>query len=100
MDLLTPASAVLFLARLATALTGSCYYPNGTAIEGKFICDPDAEFSACCAVGDMCLTNGLCRPFTAVGNDNEYWREFCTGESTPGTQISLSYAERCSRLSS
>lgn len=52
------------------------YIPcNLTAVENN-------EHSLCCAVGDLCLTNGLCRN---QGDDdtgkNYYWRVGCTDES-------------------
>ena len=71
---------LLFLFGLANAAS-QCYHPNGnpsTEVDTWQVCDPDAEHSACCAVGDECLTNGLCRNAASPANKNDYWRDLCT----------------------
>lgn len=62
------------LTGLTTPWNDYIYVPcNLTAIE-------NGQHSACCADGDTCLTNGLCKynPSTPVRNFNTYWRIGCT----------------------
>ncbi len=45
---------------LATASSGTCYFPAGNIAEGNVPCNPDADVSVCCAGQSKCLANGLC----------------------------------------
>lgn len=73
--------SLLLLASLAAHINAeTCYLPDGSAIGGVRVCDPSAPASACCAPGDECTTNGLCK----AGNDgdnNWLWRGGCTDKS-------------------
>ncbi|PSN73423.1 hypothetical protein BS50DRAFT_672308 [Corynespora cassiicola Philippines] len=61
----------------------SCYYANGKEV-GYVPCNHTAvalgQHSSCCAEGDGCLANGLCK--TKYNGDwaqgNYYWRQACT----------------------
>ncbi|POR35720.1 N-acetyltransferase eso1 [Tolypocladium paradoxum] len=55
--------ALLFVSPLRAAK--KCYFVDGTEAESSQMpCNPDAEFSACCAMAkdrpDICLSSGLC----------------------------------------
>jgi hypothetical protein len=73
---------------LATAPNGTCYSSTGLAspfndytyIPCNLTAIANGQHSACCASGDTCLTNGLCKynPPTPVHNFNTYWRIGCT----------------------
>lgn len=56
------ASLLLLLAVGVLALDNVplCYYPNGLSPSSNFACNLDANVSACCAIGDICLDNGFC----------------------------------------
>lgn len=58
------ASSFLTTALLAFATvvaSQQCYGIDGSALDKTFTpCNPNAEHSACCASGDVCLSNGLC----------------------------------------
>jgi len=69
---------LLFIAKPINTL--SCYHPDGTRVDPSkkmIACNSTAEFTHCCADGDQCLTNGLCKA-AADGRINSYWRESCT----------------------
>ncbi|KAF1961487.1 hypothetical protein CC80DRAFT_578074 [Byssothecium circinans] len=67
--------------------SATCYNPDGSAMRNKnareiyIPCNTTAisngHHSACCATGDLCLTNGLCANDGADGGNN-YWRDGCT----------------------
>ncbi|KAF2438168.1 hypothetical protein P171DRAFT_491456 [Karstenula rhodostoma CBS 690.94] len=71
-----------------TAPNGTCYSITGLAspfndytyIPCNLTAIENGQHSACCASGDTCLTNGLCKynPPTPVRNFNTYWRIGCT----------------------
>lgn len=73
---------------------GKCYYPNGE-ISLDVPCDPDAEYTACCARGGLsCLANRLClMPSGEFGRGSctdPTWQspecpKFCTRESLSHT---------------
>ncbi|KAF2115736.1 hypothetical protein BDV96DRAFT_599306 [Lophiotrema nucula] len=66
-------------------MSTDCFLPNGTKYDdGNHLpCNTTAvengEYSACCSLTDLCLTNGMCRN---QGDDNKgynyYWRSGCT----------------------
>lgn len=73
--------------------TGTCYYPNGTAVvDGSFQPCRNTQYSMCCATAqrpayttDTCLDNGLClNPCDIATNEcgsasgGTYWRESCS----------------------
>lgn len=60
--------------------TSTCYFPDGVSSADYTPCGDDTSFRACCAPGDECLTNGLCK---AVGmrSSTAFWRELCTDAS-------------------
>lgn len=73
--------------------TGTCYYPNGTAVtDGSFQPCRNTQYSMCCATAqrpayttDTCLDNGLClNPCDISTNEcgsasgGTYWRESCS----------------------
>lgn len=39
----------------------SCYDSDGSAAENFVPCHPNAEFSACCYVGENCIGDRLCK---------------------------------------
>ncbi|KAK7188316.1 hypothetical protein PSPO01_05507 [Paraphaeosphaeria sporulosa] len=58
------------------ANTAATYVPcNLTAVE-------NGEHSSCCAIGDLCMTNGLCmEPANEAKGANHYWRNGCTDKT-------------------
>ncbi|KAK7185948.1 hypothetical protein PSPO01_08198 [Paraphaeosphaeria sporulosa] len=71
-----------------TAPNGTCYSITGLAspfndytyVPCNLTAIENGQHSACCASGDTCLTNGLCKynSPTPVRNFNTYWRIGCT----------------------
>lgn len=58
-----------------TTWDGNVHVPcNMTAVEA-------GGHSTCCAIGDLCLTNGLCMHKGDVDKKNWYWRTGCTDKS-------------------
>lgn len=39
-----------------------CYFPNQAIVLNAYACSLTSNNSACCAVGHICLDNGLCTP--------------------------------------
>ncbi|KAF9734893.1 hypothetical protein PMIN06_008303 [Paraphaeosphaeria minitans] len=58
------------------ANTAATYVPcNLTAVE-------NGGHSSCCAIGDLCMTNGLCmEPSNEAKGANHYWRNGCTDKT-------------------
>ena len=56
--------------------TETVYIPcNITAVQS-------GGHSACCAIGDLCLSNGLCMdPDMEAKGANQYWRNGCTDKT-------------------
>ncbi|KAL4906365.1 hypothetical protein BDW74DRAFT_177379 [Aspergillus multicolor] len=52
-----------------------CTWPDGSIAEGYAPCNPTASKSACCLVGEICMTSGLC--YGKVGLN---YRGACMGE--------------------
>ncbi|RDW86626.1 uncharacterized protein DSM5745_03268 [Aspergillus mulundensis] len=69
-------SLIVIASIIATALAETqCTWPDGSEAKGYAPCDPNAEKSACCLVGEICLTSGLC--YGKVGLN---YRGACMGE--------------------
>ncbi len=77
-------AAVLCLSALFTISRGAiCYKGSGNPwvfssqypIDAWVPCLPEAEVSACCSLGDFCMTNGLCMDSTA---NNFLTQQGCT----------------------
>lgn len=79
-----PAVSLLLSSLLfSSAVSASCYFPNGKdqnigvqADQGITYrpCNPDAKHSMCCAPWDTCTPDGLCQS----GYDGNTWRDSCT----------------------
>ncbi|KAF2807441.1 uncharacterized protein BDZ99DRAFT_573268 [Mytilinidion resinicola] len=63
-------------------MSSACYFPDGTNTNAAFVpCNQTAieegKHTSCCAPGDMCFTNGICK----ANNSNQLnwnWRDACT----------------------
>jgi hypothetical protein len=61
----------------------ACYYPDGSISDGLQPCNTTAgAVSACCRIGDVCLTNGFC--FSA--GQNSVVRRGCTDHTFNSTE--------------
>ncbi|KAJ3457320.1 hypothetical protein MRS44_014461 [Fusarium solani] len=94
---------VLALALSITLVHAQCYYPDGQEAPRDVPCKPDAEASACCAEGYICVSTGMCQFVEYAGTGrfargsctNQDWSSsecpnFCTdaeGEETGGTDV-------------
>jgi hypothetical protein len=50
---------VFALSYLTTAVTATCYFPNGDEVNDT-PCNPGATHSTCCGPGYACLSNNVC----------------------------------------
>ncbi|KNG47043.1 hypothetical protein DDE82_001199 [Stemphylium lycopersici] len=51
----------VFVTLVAVATSQQCYGVDGSALDNTHTpCNPSATHSACCASGDICMSNGLC----------------------------------------
>ncbi|KAL2671231.1 hypothetical protein Neosp_013810 [[Neocosmospora] mangrovei] len=94
---------ILAIALSSTLVHAQCYYPNGQDAPRDTPCKPDAEASACCAEGYICVSTGMCQFVEDVGTGkfargsctNQDWSSsecpnFCTdaeGEDAGGTDV-------------
>ncbi|KAJ4156958.1 hypothetical protein NW754_008600 [Fusarium falciforme] len=94
---------ILAIALSATLVHAQCYYPDGQEAPRDVPCKPDAEASACCAEGYICVSTGMCQFVEYAGTGrfargsctNQDWSSsecpnFCTdaeGEETGGTDV-------------
>ncbi|KAK4950260.1 hypothetical protein LTR10_011241 [Elasticomyces elasticus] len=74
-------SVLIVDSRLARAAERQCFFPNGQPEDNLVPCT-SASVSSCCAVGDTCISNGLCKNGGDL-NSGFYWRDGCT-DSTWG----------------
>ena len=44
----------------ANVWSQTCFTPLQNTLRNYGICSPNADVSLCCAVGDSCMSNGLC----------------------------------------
>ena len=51
----------------------TCYFPNQAIAPNAYACSLSTNYGACCAVGHICLDNGLCTP-----GDGQIFRGGCT----------------------
>ena len=79
--------SLLLIISTATEFTDAtqCYHSDGTPTDASFQpCDPDAEFSACCATNkpdaDICLSSGLCLA-QQIGYSGLVFQNGCTDQS-------------------
>lgn len=85
-----------FATTLATlteaAAPHKCYGIDLVQDPNSFPCDPSAENGPCCALGNTCLSNGLCSP-----NSTQNFGEtpYYTSECTDSTWQSSSCLEIC-----
>ncbi|RSL73327.1 hypothetical protein CEP54_000334 [Fusarium duplospermum] len=56
-----------------------CYYPNGQDAPRDTPCQPDAEASACCAEGYICMSTGMCQ-FVQDTGTGKFARGSCTNQ--------------------
>lgn len=56
---------------------GKCFDSDQVQSGDYVPCDPKAEVSSCCVLGDICLSNGLCRA-TRPGVLTPYFTGLCT----------------------
>lgn len=54
----------------------TCYFPDQTIALNNYACSLSSNNSACCAIGHICLDNGLCTP-----GDGEIFRGACTDKT-------------------
>lgn len=76
----------------AQSTTKQCYYPNKSTSTTDTPCDANADVSACCSPGDLCLANGLCLNYGRLS------RGSCTDStfsSSQCPQICLNYPQGC-----
>ncbi|CAI6336704.1 unnamed protein product [Periconia digitata] len=64
----------------------SCFARNGSSFDSTVPCNPDAlaegKHTSCCANGDLCLTNGMCRSQEDERfGGNQYFRVGCTDKT-------------------
>lgn len=45
---------------VASAVSQTCYFPDGTTVSTDVACNNTAAASSCCLTGSFCLDNGLC----------------------------------------
>lgn len=69
----------------------ACFYPDGSRNDGLFACDPKAAVSACCRLGDVCVSNGFCF-FAGL---NALVRRGCTDSSFNSTSCPRACLGRC-----
>ena len=62
---------------IAAPNTGICYDANAIQTTDYFVCNPEAEVSACCEAGDACLSNGLCQR-SVNGSYTPFFTSACT----------------------
>ncbi|KAF2442784.1 hypothetical protein P171DRAFT_486764 [Karstenula rhodostoma CBS 690.94] len=87
----SPPSSKRILELCATVkMAAECYANNGSLYtNSKAIYVPcnitaieNGEHSSCCAIGDLCMTNGLCmEQANEAKGANHYWRNGCTDKT-------------------
>ena len=75
-------SSTAFIAPGAAQAERKCYYPNGDEAAYDTPCTNADGFTACCADGYICMSNGLChRDSDDTENDLIFDRGSCTDQS-------------------
>lgn len=44
-------------------MSKTCYDPQGNVKAYNVPCNPNADVSACCYIGENCISDGLCESF-------------------------------------
>lgn len=70
---------ILAIALSATLVHAQCYYPDGGDALRDVPCKPDAEVSACCAEGYICVSTGMCQ-FVEYAGTGRFARGSCTNQ--------------------
>ena len=70
---------ILAIALSATLVHAQCYYPDGGEALRDVPCKPDAEVSACCAEGYICVSTGMCQ-FVEYAGTGRFARGSCTNQ--------------------
>ena len=76
---------ILAIALSATLVHAQCYYPDGGEALRDVPCKPDAEVSACCAEGYICVSTGMCQFVEYAGTGR--FAPDAEGEEAGGTDV-------------
>lgn len=72
------------LLSLCDHVWSACYFPNGQTAVKDAPCNNDADYSACCGSGFVCLSNGMCATLVDLGKPGDqkpFFRASCTDKS-------------------
>lgn len=78
---------VVLLSISAPGINATCYRPDGSETANAPCSQRTgtvlSEYRNCCAEGEMCLSNGLCKSSSgSSAGDNRYiWRQSCTDKN-------------------
>ncbi|RMJ06706.1 hypothetical protein CDV36_013694 [Fusarium kuroshium] len=70
---------IFVIALSSTLAHAQCYYPDGKDATTDKPCQPDAEVSACCADGYVCMSTGMCQ-FVDLEGTGRFARGSCTNQ--------------------
>ena len=70
------------------AMTPACFDRNQAQRQAALPCNPNADVSACCDEGNLCLSNGLCQPNSTQPNGGltPFYTGYCTDSSWSSSQ--------------
>ncbi|KAH8602360.1 hypothetical protein B0O99DRAFT_680489 [Bisporella sp. PMI_857] len=98
----SPIKAFTTFAIFSSSINGitaqTCFGHDGNQATTSFVCQPDAEVSSCCMPGDICYSNGLCKPTIKEKVDTALTAFFNFGCTDPTFNSTSCMSQNCLKI--